>query len=354
MSKPWGWAALAFLWVVSLASACADEVCLLPPSSVNTNPYSRQDGIGSDNTYAMWRRDSHTFNPYAADETGANIYHEPMKPGDERGHWVVLTYPVNGWYNTSLKFDANVDAITDDGHGNPNNRGEYLEIHNGNKAPVYFNYTTHVLNDKLMPGESRRIQLGIYQPKDKAPIPYTVHLTIKYWVSAGTVAPTAVRCKTWAEFYSTAARSGQAHWDQVKKYINFHAYTVSFPGGNGGDHPQYAGPVKITESYRSLIGGWDQQGDPISVNKSSISWQNTGSTTVLVYCEWNGSHTHIGTLHPNPNPNFVDPISRPANKGGDGSWVYPPMTGTCYVAVAPPDGPAGNNPYDGSLRFPQR
>jgi len=238
-----------------------------------------------------------------------------MQETDEPGYWVVKTYPVNGWGNTNLTFDAHVDALTDDGRGTPNNWGQYLELKNRNEAPIYFNYTTHVLNDKLMPGESRRIQLGIYQPKGKAPIAYTVPLTIKYWVKTGN-AP--IRCKTWAEFYSGAVANGPAHWDAVKKYVQFSAYTVNFPGGKTGSFSQFVGPVRLTLSYTSSASSW--------------SWQNTGNTAALWYCDPHKIHTTMsGSTETGPSDQ---------NPKGNG---WHPLTATCYAAVAPPDSPT--NPY---------
>jgi hypothetical protein len=52
----------------------APAFCSLPP--MDTNPYSRQAGIGSDNPYALWSRDSHTYNPYSS-TAGSRREHLP-------------------------------------------------------------------------------------------------------------------------------------------------------------------------------------------------------------------------------------------------------------------------------------
>jgi hypothetical protein len=255
---------------LSASPLFADDACSAPPKAAY-NPYSYTgEGPNSFNPYSLWKSDSHTYNPYSSTpDSDENIYHEPKNDSDEPGYWVVKTYKVNGWGNTDLQFDAHVDALMDDGRGTPNNWGQYLELHNRNKAPIYFNYTTYVLNDKLMPGESRRIQLGIYQPKGKAPIAYTVPLTIKYWVSTGT-APTSQPCKTWHDFYIAAA-SRQAVYDANKNLFHWQTYTLRFPGGSSGSYSQFAGPMRDTNTY--------------SPNLKTYTWTNTGSTVVLIQCD---------------------------------------------------------------------
>lgn len=296
------------------------DVCSLPPSKMDLNPYSRQNGLGSDNPYNMWKRDSHAFNPYSSTPSpDENIYHEHMQESDEPGHWVVDTFQVNGWANLALGFDAHVKALTVDAKGKPYNFGGYLVLTNNNEAPIYFNYTTHVLNDKLMPGESRKINLGIYQPKNKPPLPYTVPLTIKYWKKTGQ-APT--RCPDWKSFYSGAATNGQAHYDAVKKYIQWTSYTLSVRGGSSGSESESAGPMRRTTYY--------------SPHETHFTWSNTSNSVVLMECD---GDSRISSFAPGQiwtSENEHDP-----GDGRHSGWLA--VTFTCRIAVAPADKPW--NPY---------
>jgi hypothetical protein len=312
-----------FLAVCLLISAAAPvlaaSLCSLPP--MDTNPYSRQDGLGSDNPYSLWKSDSHTFNPYSSPPgAGENIYHEAMQDTDEPGYWVVKTYPINYGLNLKLQFDGHVSASQVDANGNPDNTGKYLTIVNHNKAPVYFNWTTSVLNSKLMPGESRRIGLGIYQPANKIALPFSVPLTIKYWMSTGSAPDPPKHCSTNREFFMNAA-SSQAAYDVAKKYITWATYRVNFPemashelNGKPASYTQYIGPIVVTVFA--------------TPSKRTGTWVNTGRTVALRQCDGADTMSVFQPGETQTDTNEHDP---------DKFYGWAALSLSCKVAVAPAD-----------------
>jgi hypothetical protein len=176
------------------------QACSLPPKR-SFNPYDYQ---------IVFDTDSHTYNPYTSGlnpysgdpEPNANIFHEPKKAGDEPGHWARTEYPVSAFGNLNLTFDAHLDAHVTNGRGGRDLFGDWIEMTNRNKAPIYFGLTTSVLNDKIMPGQTRTIKLGIMQPTSAKKSAVEVNLNVKYWVSDGVAPPDAVRCDSWNSYFS--------------------------------------------------------------------------------------------------------------------------------------------------------
>ncbi len=286
------------LLVATAGPVLADSICTAPP--MDTNPYSRQvaSSIAS---------------------VSENIHHEAMQPKDERGYWVVKTYPIDFGLNLKLQLDGHVSASQVDAEGNPDNTGKYLALVNDNKVPVYFNWTPSVLDDNLMPGESRRIGLGIYQPTNQPAQPVSVPLTIMYWVSTGTVPASPKRCSTNREFFMNVAKS-QAVYEVAKRYISWQTYRLNFPevaspavNGSPDSYTQYAGPVRFTYSATPA--------------KTTLTIVNTAKTLVLMQCT---GYDHISVYQPGA------PFAASQN-GVPDHYGWKAISTSCQVAVAPSD-----------------
>jgi hypothetical protein len=169
-----------------------------------------------------------------------------------------------------------------------------------------------------MPGESRKINLGIYQPKDHSQWkPYTVPLTIKYWVSTGVAPPPATRCGTNSEFYLNVT-SSQATYNAAKKYISWKTYTVIFSeaatdalNGKPATSVQFIGPISYTRFAT-----------PLSLTQART---NTGRTVVLLQCDgWNNMEIY------KPGQSFTHTTNH------DGAVYHGWLASTfnCRVAVA--------------------
>ena len=262
-----------------------------------------------------------------------------MQAMDERGYWVVKTYPIDFGPNPGLQLDGHVSASQVDEEGNPDNTGKYLALVNENKVPVYFNWTPSVVDDKLMPGESRRIGLGIYQSTNKPAQPVSVPLTIMYWVSTGVVAaapgivPTAPkRCSTNREFFMNAAKS-RVVYEIAKRYIPWQTYQLDFPEvapaalqDRPATYTQYAGPMRFTYSATAA--------------KSTLTIVNTAQTVVLMECT---GYDHISVYQPG------DPFTASQNSVPD-HYGWKAVSTRCQVAVAPAD---DDLPVDGFSRESQ-
>jgi hypothetical protein len=304
---------------LSVCPLFADDICSAPPKAPY-NPYScTGEGPNSFNPYSQWESDSHTYNPYTRTlspysgdaEPNGNIFHEPKKPGDEPGHWERDDFKVTNWGSDRLYLKASVSAYITNGKGQPTAFGQYIEIDNANKAPIYFGLTTSVLNDKVMPGQHKTINLMIEQPKTGPKHEVTQIINVKYWVSTG-VAPTSQPCKTWHDFYVAAAKN-QAIYDANRQVFALRTYTLSFRGGTSGSDSQFAGPVKITFTY--------------SLHQYLVSWTNTGGTLAFFRCDqdtkfvsYEPGETRSKTAQGNPN-----------HKG------WNPDQFDCQVAIAPAD-----------------
>jgi hypothetical protein len=247
---------------------------------------------------------------------GENIYHEAMQSADERGYWVVKTYPIDFGLNLSLQLDGHVRASQVDAEGKPDNTGKYLTLVNDNKVSVYFNLTPSMLNDELMPGESRRIGLGIYQTTNEPVRPVSVPLTIMYWVSTGTVPAAPKRCSTNREFFMNAAKSHEV----AKRYISWQTYRLNFPeiaperlNSRPVSYTQYAGPIRFTYSATAA--------------KSTLTIVNTAQTIVLMQCT---GYDHVSVYQPG------EPFTASQN-GDPDHYGWKAISTSCQVAVAPSD-----------------
>jgi hypothetical protein len=250
---------------------------------------------------------------------GENIYHEAMQSADERGYWVVKTYPIDSGFNLSLQLDGHVRASQVDAEGNPDNTGKYVTLVNDNKVSVYFNLTPSMLNDELMPGESRRIGLGIYQTTNEPARPVSVPLTIMYWVSTGVVGAAPKRCSTHREFFMNVAKS-HAVYEFAKRYISWQTYGLNFPeiapetlNSRPASYTQYAGPIRFTYSATSA--------------KSTLTIVNTAQTLVLMQCT---GYDHVSVYQPG------EPFTASQN-GDPDHYGWKPVSTSCQVAVAPSD-----------------
>jgi hypothetical protein len=250
-----------------------------------------------------------------------NIHHEAVLATDERGYWVVKTYPIDSGLNVSLQLDGHVSASQVDAEGNPDNTGRYLALVNDNRVPIYFNFngTSSLVDDKLMPGESRRIGLSIDQPIDKPWRSVSVPLTIMYWVSTRTAPAPPKRCSTNREFFMNATKS-QAVYEVAKRYIAWQIYRLNFPEvtspavkGSPDSHTQYAGPVRFT--YAAT---------PATVTLTIV---NTAPTVALMQCT---GYDHISVYQPG------DPFIA-SQKSVPGHYGWKAISTNCEVAVAPPD-----------------
>ena len=283
------------LLVAAAGPVLADPTCAAPP--MNTNPHSRQ----------------------AASSTvsaGENNRHEATRTTDEPGYWVVKTYPIDFGLNLGLQLDGHVSASQVDAEGNPDNTGKYLTLVNDNKLPVYFNWAPSMLHDELMPGESRRIGLGIYQPTNQAVQPISVPLTVMYWVSTGAVPAAPKRCSTNREFFMNAAKSDEV----ANRYIPWQTYRLNFPeiapqtlNSGPASYTQYAGPIRFTYSATSA--------------KSTLTIVNTAQTIVLMQCT---GYSHISVYQPS------EPFTASQN-GDPDHYGWKPISTSCQVAVAPSD-----------------
>jgi hypothetical protein len=248
---------------------------------------------------------------------------------NERGYWVVKTYPIDSGLNQSLQLDGHVSASQVDAEGNPDNTGRYLALVNDNKVPVYFNWTPSVLHDELMPGESRRIGLGIDQLTNQPARPVSVPLTIMYWVPTGSVSAPPRRCSTNREFFMNATKS-QAVYEVAKRYISWRTFRLSFPEvasptvkGSPDSSTQYAGPMRFTYSAT-----------PATVTLTIV---NTASTVALMQCT---GYDHISVYQPS------DPFIA-SQKSAPGHYGWNAYSTSCEVAVAPSDDVLPANPLEG-------
>jgi hypothetical protein len=280
------------LLVVAASPVLADPICTAPPAVSSTL------------------------------RVGENIHHDAMLGVDERGYWVVKTYPIDSGLNQTLQLDGHVRASQVNAEGNPDNTGKYLALVNDNKVPVYFNWTLSVLHDELMPGESRRIGLGIDQPTNQPARPVSVPLTIMYWVPTGSVSAPPRRCSTNREFFMNATKS-QAVYEVAKRYISWQTYRLNFPEmvspavkGSPDSYTQYAGPIRFT--YSAM---------PATVTLTIV---NTAQTVALMQCT---GYDHISVYQPS-DPFIAFQKSAPGHYGWNGWNAY---STSCEVAVAPSD-----------------
>lgn len=293
--------------------------CDRPPESFN--PYSYQPGFSVD---------THTFNPYTTTltpysgdpEPNANIYHEPKKEGDERGHWERQDFVVNWTGSNKMFLAADVVAFITDAKGSPSLFGDYISIGNNNKAPVYFGLSTSVLNDKLMPGEHRIINLGLYQPKTGHKLVASQTINVKYWVSEGP-APSgyrSVRCSSWSVYYSSLSKMDRKRYADARFFIPW----------------SYSKTVQDSELLGSsaeldfTFGKWTY-----SCGKSSETevFENDGNSPVFVEASF--------------RPGFPDVFYVPPGMHQTLNFTHgcagTPSNVTVDVAIVPPDG--STNPY---------
>jgi hypothetical protein len=298
--------AVVCILVVPAVPVLADPICSAPP--VNTNPSRRQVALSNLSAGEISR-------------------HEAMQAMDERGYWVVKTYPIDFGLNPGLQLDGHVRASQVGAEGNPDDTGKYLTLVNDNKVPVYFNWTPSMPDGKLMPGESRKIGLGIYQPTNKLAQPVSVPLTIMYWVSTGTVpvasgaVPTAPkRCSTNREFFMNAAKS-QAVYEIAKRYISWQTYQLDFPEvappalkDGPATYTRDAGPIRFTYSATAA--------------KTTLTIVNTAQTVALIQCT---GYDHISVYQPGA------PFTTSQNSVPD-HYGWKAVSTSCQVALAPSDG----------------
>ena len=289
---------VVYLLVAAAGPVLADPICSVPP--VNTKPNSRQVASSTPNAGEISR-------------------HEAMQAMEERGYWVVKTYPIDFGLNLGLQLDGHVSASQVDAEGNPDNTGKYLALVNDNRVPVYFNWTPSVVDDKLMPGESRRIGLGIYRPTNEPAQAVSVPLTIMYWVPTGTVPAAPKRCSTNHEFFMNAAKS-QAAYEVAKRYISWQTYQLDFPEvappalkDRPAMYTQYAGPIRFTYSATAA--------------KSTLTIVNMAQTLALMQCT---GYDHIGVYQPG------EPFTTSQN-GVPDHYGWKAISTRCQVAVAPWD-----------------
>jgi hypothetical protein len=166
--------------------------CTLPPAGTPV-PVPRY-------VTGSFNNDSHQYNPYSSvDNDKAGLHHDAKQPG-ENGHWVTNQYQVACGGADGMYRDTYLRALIVDSKGGlacetgPN--GNFLSINNGSsKYPAYFGLAS-VLNDKLLPGEKKTINVSAYHNVNRPGVPFAQTVTLKYWTedSAG------VRCKTAAEY----------------------------------------------------------------------------------------------------------------------------------------------------------
>ena len=147
-----------------------------------------------------FNNDSHQYNPYSSvDNDKAGLHHDAKQPG-EYGHWVTNQYQVTCGGADVMYRDTYLRAVILDSKGanacrtGPN--GNFLNIDNGsNKYPAYFGLAS-VLNDKLLPGEKRIINVSAYHNVNGPGVTFEQTVTLKYWVDD----PAGPRCKTMTEY----------------------------------------------------------------------------------------------------------------------------------------------------------
>jgi hypothetical protein len=293
----------------------------LPPTEP-FNGYSDQAGFSADGH--KYNPFTSTLKPYSGDaEPNANIYHDAKKPGDEPGHWVRKDYIIVGSLNLHLQFDAHLSATVVNSSGNGNAYGGLIQLVNRNKAPIYFGLTTSVLNDKIMPGATRTINLGLSKPSS-GKVPETiVTLNVKYWVSEGS-APTqaheGVRCPNWAAFMQAIPTMAPQDAQAAKKYLKYTDATLFSESLEEGTatNTGMVGPMRL-----DLTTTETQEDYRVYTNTAAV-WTNTGATAVALHCSY---LNEVVVFTPGQSIRSTGFPTR-------GGVPYPI---NCNVAIAPPD-----------------
>lgn len=176
--------------------------------------------------------DSHTYNPYSANnylDEGPD--HESKQPG-ETGSWATDSFVITCSSSTDAFMKANLTAFIANRQGDPACRGGILNISNGGLHPVYFGLNG-VLNNKLEAHANTTLDLPLLRaPND--PRPTRQEITVKYWVDGH--GPPAVQpsdgtpCGSYLEFFRAIEHSSRVFHTNRKRLqwsvdttINFEA-----------------------------------------------------------------------------------------------------------------------------------
>jgi hypothetical protein len=127
------------------------------------------------------------------------LHHDAKQPG-ENGHWITNQYQVTCGGADGMYRDTYLMATILDSKGalacQTSPTGNFLNISNdSNKYPAYFGLAA-VLNDKLLPGEKKTINVSAYHNVNRPGLPFSQTVTLKYWAED----PVGSRCKTMTEY----------------------------------------------------------------------------------------------------------------------------------------------------------